>query len=426
MVLPAEHNRLRSRSSKKGSMNMRLPSSVNTTHIAFVTNLCPHYRVKTYEALASCFAIDFLFFSAGDEWYLWRGHGKNVGNFNYEYLPGFALGGTRFTPALISRLLSSKYTIFVKCIAGKFALPLTYLIARWRRKPFILWTGLWSTLQSRFHRFFFPVIRHIYRNSDAIVVYGEHVKRYLEEQGVDPGKIFVAAHAVDNSLYSRYVSSEESANIREKLRLRPDQKVVLFVGRLEESKGLAYLVEAFAKLDQKDAVLVFIGEGTLLDALRNQLAELDILDRARFCGYVPQKDIVPYYAQAHVLVLPSVTMPEGKEQWGLVVNEAMNQGVPVIVSSVVGAAAGGLVQNAVNGYVVPERSSAALSETLRAILTDTSAREQMSVRAKEIISGWNNEKMILGFRRAIEFVVLERERATAQKGVKVSASRRIS
>jgi hypothetical protein len=77
----------------------------------------------------------------------------------------------------------------------------------------------------------------------------------------------------------------------------------------------------------------------------------------RFAGYVPSRETRPYYALADLFVLPSITTASFKEPWGLVVNEAFNQGVPVIASDAVGAAAGGLVQSGVNGLIVPERDS---------------------------------------------------------------------
>lgn len=381
----------------------------NHCRVVFVTNLCPHYRIKTFETLARHCNPDFYFFSAGDEWYLWRGHGKKAGKFNYEYLRGIDFGGMRLTPTLPVKLWRGNYDVYLKCIAGRFALPITYIVARLRRKPFILWTGLWMTLQTFFHRLIFPITRYIYRHADAIVVYGEHVKRYLIEQGVRSERIFVAAHAVDNSIYSRSVPDEVVQNLRALLGIKPTDRVVLYLGRLEECKGIAYLVQAFSQLQNQDAVLLFVGEGSQTDLIKDQISKLGLMRHVRLVGYTSPEETVPYYALAHVLVLPSVVTPKQKEPWGLVVNEAMNQGVPVIATEVVGAAAGGLVQNGVNGFVVPERDSQALANALRSILEDPALHDKMSAHARRIIAGWDNENMVMGFRRAIEFVNAKRE-----------------
>ena len=71
-----------------------------------------------------------------------------------------------------------------------------------------------------------------------------------------------------------------------------------------------------------------------------------------------------------------------------------------------GAAAGGLVQDGVNGFVVPERDSTALAQALQRILDDANLRERLSRNARQIIVGWDNERMVLGFRQAIEYVTM--------------------
>lgn len=372
--------------------------------IAFITNFCSHYRVKTFETLARYHDVDFYFFSAGDEWYWQQEHGVRGGNFHYAYLPGIRVGRTRITPTLPSILLRGNYDVYIKCINGRFALPMTYLIARLKRKPFVLWTGIWMRLQTPFHRLAFPLTRYIYQHSDAIVVYGEHVKRYLIGEGVPAERIFVAAHAVDNEAYNREVSEEEKAALRRNLNITPDQKVVLYLGRLEEVKGLPYLLEAFASLQRDDVVLVLAGTGSEQSRLEWLAHEKRIVEHVRFAGYVPIEKTVPYYAIAWVYVLPSITLPEGKEPWGLVINEAFNQGVPVITTDAVGAAVGGLVQDGINGFVVPERNSTALAQALQHILDNPDLREQLGQNARRIIAGWDNEQMVLGFRQAIEYV----------------------
>ena len=371
--------------------------------IAFITNICAHYRVQTFETLARYHDVDYYFFSAGDEWYWQQEHGVRAGNFHYEYLPGFRLGRTRFTPTLPWKLWRGNYDVYIKCINGRFALPITYLIARLRRKPFILWTGIWMRLQTPFHRLAWPLTRYIYRHADAIVVYGEHVKRYLMSEGVLGERIFVAAHAVDNEAYNRPVSEEEKQALRQQLNISPDKKVVLYLGRLEEVKGLPYLLKAFGSLQREDTVLILAGTGSEKERLERLVQELGIASNVRFVGYVPPERTAPYYAIAWVYVLPSVTTPYFKEPWGLVVNEAFNQGVPVIATDVVGAAAGGLVQDGVNGFVVPERDSVALAQALQRILDGPNLRERFSQNARQIIAGWDNERMVMGFRQAIDF-----------------------
>ncbi len=372
--------------------------------IAFVTNICPHYRVKTFESLALHYDIDYYFFSAGDDWYWQHQHGVHSGNFHNEYLPGFRVGKTRISAALPLKLWRGEYSAFIKCINGRFALPITYMVARLQRKPFILWTGIWMRLQTPAHRFFFPITRFIYNHSDAIVVYGEHVKQYLAGEGVPLERIFIASHATDTATYNRVVSEREKAALLQKLQIASNQKVVLYLGRLEEIKGLPYLLQAFAKT-HNNAVLVIAGDGSQLQSLKQLAQELGIVERVRFTGYVPTEETIPFYAISWVYVLPSITKPYFKEPWGLTVNEAFHQGVPVIATDAVGAAAGGLVQNKVNGFIVPERDSQGLADALKEILEAPNLRTCFGERAHKTIASWDNERMVRGFRDALDYAL---------------------
>lgn len=372
--------------------------------IAFVTNYCPHYRIRTFETLARHHDADYYFFSEGSEWYWQAQHGVYTGNFRYEYLPGFRLGQTRVTPMLPRKLWQGGYDAYVKCINGRFALPITYAVARMKQKPFVLWTGIWSRLDTPAHRLFFPFTRYIYCHADAIVVYGEHVKRYLIAEGVSPERIFVTTHAVDNRIYSRVVTEEEKVVIRRQLQISSQQKIVLYLGRLEEGKGLSHLVSAFASLQRDDSVLVMAGAGSQKSVLESMAAQAGLADRIRFPGYIPTQETVPYYSLAWVYVLPSVTTPVFKEPWGLVVNEAFNQGVPVIATDAVGAAAGGLVEHGVNGFIVPEQNPTALADAIRLLLDYPELRQQFSNNARQKIATWDNEHMVQGFLDAIQYV----------------------
>ena len=377
--------------------------------LLFVTNLCPHYRVKTFETLAGCIPTQFIFFSQGGERY-WNPnlHGRQHGNFPHEYLSGFSLGPVHVTPALVARVWQTDADAIIKCITGRFALPVTYLLTRLRRKPFVLWTGIWSHPTTLFHRLTFPLTRYIYTHADAIAVYGVQVRDHLIGLGVKPERVFVAWHAVDNAVYDGPVSPEERAALRAELGLAADVCMILYVGRLDPSKGLPDLVLAAAQLADLRPVVVFVGTGVLRESLAAQATSLDV--EARFVGYVPTRDLYRYYAAAQVFVLPSVTTSAGKEPWGLVVNEAMNQGVPVIVSSAVGAGAGGLVRDGETGLVVPEQNPEALAAALGRVLADPAFAARLGGAGRREVAQWTNDRMVSGFTAAAEFAARQAAR----------------
>jgi len=375
---------------------------------AFVQTFCTHYTVGLFTLLAQRLDAQYFFHSDGGEWYWQAEHGVSSGDFPHEYLVGFRIGRTRIVPTLPWKLLRCPARAILSSIDGKFALTVAYVAARLKRVPFLLWTGLWFRVDTPLHRRIFPLTRFLYQNADGIVVYGEHVKGYLVSEGVRPGRIFVAPHAVDNSFYSRFVSDSEKETLRGKLGIESRQNVILYLGRLERVKGIPYLLEGFRASHLQDAVLVIAGAGSERLALEDLARRLGLEERVHFAGYVPIEETLCYYALARVVVLPSVTTPQVKELWGLVVNEAFNQGVPVIATDAVGAVAGGLVEDGVNGIVVPEANSAALARALERVVNDLATGRRMGAAAKRVIAEWNQDAQAAGFARALEFV-LKRE-----------------
>lgn len=370
--------------------------------IAFVVPSCAHYRVKTYELLNERLPeLKLYFFSQGNEWYQMQELGARFGHFKYEDLGSFKIGSWYFTPSLFWKLW--RQDVYISSINGRISLPFVYLMARLRRKPFVLWTGIWHRVDTPFHRLFYPFLKHIYRNANAIVTYGTHIQQFLIGEGVAAERIFPAKHAVDNDLYSRPVDSETISALRQRLNIPPEHTIILYVGRLVPEKGLDYLLAAFEALAEDSVSLVVVGTGIHADHLKAQVAKLGIAEHLHFVGFVSPQELTPYYAMADIFVLPSVSTPQFKEPWGLVINEAFNQGLPAIATEVVGAAAGGLVQHGVNGYIVPERDSGALNHHLALLVSDPEMRAKFGQHAAETVVQWNNAAMVDAFVQAIEF-----------------------
>src|SRR5262249_44592488 len=166
------------------------------------------------------------------------------------------------TPTLIRRLLRGSYDAVVKSIDGRSALAATYLVARARKIPFVLWTGIWRHPRSLFHLLTFPITREIYRRSDAVVAYGDHVRGYLTSVGVERARIFAAHQAVDNARFQRETSPEERGRLRDELGLGQGP-VILYVGRLVESKGLEHLIDGVARVADLHPTLLLVGDAPL-------------------------------------------------------------------------------------------------------------------------------------------------------------------
>ncbi|MFB9995026.1 glycosyltransferase family 4 protein [Deinococcus oregonensis] len=371
--------------------------------LAFVTNFIQHYRVQTFELLSERVQTDFFLFSKGKEKYWLNEHGVRYIGVQSKHLSGFTFLGITFSPSLIWHLAKGDYDVYLSGIVGKFSLPITFLVAKTKRKPFVLWTGVWHRIDTKIHRAIFPLTKYIYQHADGIVVYGNHVRDYLISEGVEPHRIFIADHAVQNEHYNLPVTDAEKEVLRKKWGIRPEQKIILYLGRLVKEKGVKDLILALSNLSG-DSILLIAGTGQEREMLELQAKALGVESQVRFVGYIQPEMAYQYFALADVSVLPSLTTPEHKEPWGLTVNESFNQGTPVIASDSVGAAAGGFLRDGLDGFIFPEGDWRALTDALKRVLEDQTLREQLSDNVRARVQLWDNHRMIDGFMRAFHFV----------------------
>jgi glycosyltransferase involved in cell wall biosynthesis len=363
--------------------------------IAFVDYLPTHYRRRLYEELARRMEVDFYFFADERERY-WnrRLPLARTGEFRRVELRRYRLAGEPVMPGLALKLSHHRYDAVVKSLNGKLMLPIVYLASRARHVPLVLWTGMWYHPETPFHRLTRPATEHIYRSADAVVAYGEHVKRFLLcTRGVDPDKVYVAGQAVEPE---RFTAVRPSRN---------GEAEVLYVGQFEERKGLTYLLDAFASRPDLPAKLRLVGNGSLEPEL-SRLAARD--PRVELVGFVPQERLPDELRRCRCLVLPSITTALDREPWGLVVNEAMHAGVPVVTTDAVGAAAGGLVEDGRNGYVVPERDSRALAEAIAALAGDAGLASRLGNEARRDVERFSHAAMADAFEAAVEHAIAAR------------------
>lgn len=158
----------------------------------------------------------------------------------------------------------------------------------------------------------------------------------------------------------------DGGSIRRKLGIPAGTKVIAFVGALDRAhpfKGVDYLLQAFSRLGDPDAVLLIIGDGNLRPAYMRLAAELGLAGRTFFAGTVAHTDLPPYYAAADVIVLPSFP----PESFGMVLVEAMACGRPVIAHDIPGVRT--LIDDGVDGYLIQPGDADALLRQFVQILS---------------------------------------------------------
>jgi glycosyltransferase involved in cell wall biosynthesis len=143
------------------------------------------------------------------------------------------------------------------------------------------------------------------------------------------------------------------------------------------------------------ARLAVAGNGPLGSALSTAIPA------ARLLGHVAEHDLPALYAAADMLVLPSIRTASFTEPWGLVVNEAMLQGTPIIASDAVGAAAGGLVRDGRNGFVFAAGDAPALAARIDALASDPDLRKTLGTAARSDSAVWTPAAWAEGMAEAL-------------------------
>lgn len=311
-------------------------------------------------------------------------------------IPGLTVHRTSEAGA-VRLAASGRYRAVIAGLDGRVALPGAFAAARARRVPFVLWATIWAHPRTAAHALSFLPTRHLYRAADAVATYGPHVSRYVERyRGGDAG-VVVAPQAVDVDHFGAPVSDDARSAARERAGGPGADLLVLFVGRLVHEKGIATLLEGWRLAGLgPGARLALAGQGPLEQTVARMLPE------ARLLGQVAADALPALYAAADVLVLPSIHTASFREPWGLVVNESMLQRTPVVASDAVGAAAGGLVRDGRNGFVVPAGDPHALATRLRALAADAKLRADMGAAARDDASAYTPAAWAAGMGRALE------------------------
>lgn len=347
--------------------------------IVLIANVPTHYRLPLYEAIGARVSLQVIFYSDGAEWYWQRTEQPGTGTLNARTLPGRWVGRTRVTPSLLWEIVRANADVIVKDPNGKFALPVSFLAARLTRKPFVMWASLWEHPSIGLHRFTRGPLEFLYRHSDALVVYGSHVGRAIQNAGIEQERIFVSPQAV----------SAQLGPPPEQHDWVPPR--ILFVGRLEAWKGVADLLEAMAQTPLLH--LDVVGGGSQSEALRKMVQNLRLDQRVKLLGQIPNAKLAPLYGQAAALVVPSRRTKAFSEPWALVVNEAMQNGCLVIASDAVGAVQDGLVEHDVTGMVFRAGDAASLAECLLRVSRPAEREKfQAAARAGQArVSGYNHK-----------------------------------
>ena len=244
-----------------------------------------------------------------------------------------------------------------------------------------------------------PLMALLYRRLCArCLAIGSRNREFYSSFGVPAQHIFDVPYVVDNDFFLSRASAcrPQREAIRREIGINQDVPIILFASKLTPRKRPLDLLLAYHRLRQhgRQAALVFVGSGELEDVLRSFVADRQTPD-VHFLGFRNQSELPCLYAAADLFVLPSENEP-----WGLILNEVMCAGLPMVASDEIGAAPD-LVHDGDNGFTFPAGDVDTLTERLATLISDAALRDEMGRRSLEIISSWNLDRCAEGVLAAL-------------------------
>jgi D-inositol-3-phosphate glycosyltransferase len=303
-----------------------------------------------------------------------------------DYLPDFACGVQRYRALTGTSydLIHSHYWLSGRLgvlFAEHWGVPLVSMFHTLAQ----LKNRVAESAAEREHEVRSEIERRTMAASDVVVAATEVDRQQILRHYGELAPIRVIPGGVDLSVFRPLGRSEP----RTSLGWPDDQRVLLFVGRIQRLKGLEVLLRAFALLSDVNGRVIIVGgqkgthESREIARLQHLAGRLGIADRCSFVGAVPHAQLPLYYSAADVTVMPS-----SYESFGLVAVESLACGTPVVATRVGGLTS--IVRDGETGVLVPWRDPQLFADALRRVLTDLGARGRMvrNARASVMEYGW--------------------------------------
>lgn len=247
------------------------------------------------------------------------------------------------------------------------------------------------------------ILRAFYKKCYRLLYIGQYSYKHFKRLGVPDEKLIFSPYCIDASSFKcdEDVRLGLRQAVRQSMGIAETKKVLLFSGKLSFRKGADLFLKAVKGLPLKiteDIEIVFLGSGELKDMLEG-LAQTVPQLKVHFVGFKNQSQLSPYYHAADLLILPS----RHSETWGLVVNEALQHGLPCVVSEAVGCAPD-LIEPGVTGEICKVASIESMASAIQRAL---SLINRLDIRneCRRKVSGYSIEKAAEGIAKAYKSIL---------------------
>lgn len=209
------------------------------------------------------------------------------------------------------------------------------------------------------------LVRSILARTDALFVVSTYLHKLLEELVGEPVEATVLPMGVRTARFRPDAKTSKAESAPQ----FPGRRVVLYVGKLIEVKGVVYLLRAFERIRRAmpEALLVVVGGGDLDEALKAEAARLSLDEHVRFLGPKPHSEVTALYREAELVAVPSIVTDRGEtEGLPVVILEALASGTPVVASKV--GSLEDVIESGKNGLLVEPKNPEALADGLQNLL----------------------------------------------------------
>jgi glycosyltransferase involved in cell wall biosynthesis len=354
------------------------------TRVLFLANIPSPYRVDFFNELGKQCELTVLFErETSDErdlsWY-----NNNFNNFQTIFLKGKKIN--KSTALCFSVFGYLKRELFDIIIVGGYSTPTGMLaieILRKRKIPFILNTD--GGIIKKDSTFKYLMKKHYIGSASYWLSTGKHTTDYLVNYGANKHNIFI--YPFTSLLQKDILANPPLENLKSEMKSRlniKEDKIVLSIGQFIDRKGFDILLKACENLPKNFGVYIVGGSPT--QEYINLKDEL-YLTNVHFIGFKSKEELKEYYSVSDLFVLPT-----REDIWGLVINEAMANGLPVVTTDKCVAGLE-LVNDNENGFIIPVNNSSILAARITEVLIDQKVKEKMSKNSLDKIQRYTIENM---------------------------------
>lgn len=353
--------------------------------VLFITNIPSPYRVDFFNELGAHCALTVLFEREKSEDREVNWHNYNFNNFEGIFLKGVKKGAnTAFSPMVIKYL---KKNLFDCIIVGGYATPtgmlaINYL--KFNKIPYIL-NSDGGMINKKEGKLKWALKKFFISSAAGWLSTGKVTTNYLKYYGADPNRIFVYPFTTlsNKDMLKNPISFKEKRKIKKQLNIK-EEKVILSIGQFIPRKGIDVLLKASKNLPDNIGIYIIGGDPTkeYLELIKNLS-----LTNIHFVKFQSKINLSNFFLASDLFVLPT-----REDIWGLVINEAMAYGLPVVTTDKC-VAGTELISNNKNGLIIAADNHDQLNKAIVECLKDEKELLEMSKNSLKTIKEYSIENM---------------------------------